>query len=647
MDKDSPKTGPDVTPLPAAPSLPGPRPLEVLLATEGTYPFHRGGVSTWADVMGRRMPDVRYTIFAVVMNPFVQAQYELPSSITRMISLPLWGTQDPSEHRQDLPFSQIFLKKQRTTPDVVGSVFMPLFSALVGHLVRSEPDPAGFGETLIALYRYFQVYDYEVSFKSGEPWLHFREQQLALCRADGWPEPTVFDMVQALGWVYRFLTILNTPVPAVDLSHSSAAAFCGVAAIIAKLQHGAPYLLTEHGVYLREQYLSIGRSDMGPFARTFLIRLVRTVVSANLHHADEIAPVCHFNGRWEQRLGADPRKIRPVYNGVDPNTFDIGLPAAALAPAAVSASPSAAPIAPLSAASAPGEAVSAVAAPGPSPAAVVPPVPPAPPVRIVSVARMDPNKDIETLLRAAALVHTQEPRAVFRVQGAISVPEYHQRMLQLRADLGLQQVVEFAEHSAEAAEIYRQADIVLQSSVSEAFPYAVIEGMMTGRLVIATDVGGTAEALGDTGLLVPSREPALLADALLRAVRDPALRLRLGSAARARALALFAIDRTIREFSAVYRRLARITDPAADAEAPLLLALQRAWALARIGRPDLALPQVDAALLHAVRRPAVLPAMLALRAQLQAALGHTDAQAFDLVRARLVADLQPGRRAAG
>ena len=570
-----------------------PAPLHVLLATEGTYPFHRGGVSTWAEVLTGRMP-VKYTIFAVVMNPYVSPQYELPPSVERMISVPLWGTQDPSEHRQDLPFSQIFAKKQRTTPAVVSRVFVPLFADLVEHVWRRDPDPAGFGQTLLGLYRYFQMYDYEVSFKSPEPWTHFRDRQLAAGRAGGWPEPTVFDMVQALGWVYRFMTILNTPVPPVDLCHSSAAAFCGIAAIVAKMQHGAPYLLTEHGVYLREQYLSVGRSDMGAFARAFLIRLVRTIVTANLHFADEVAPVCHFNGRWERRLGSTPDRIRPVYNGVNPRTFDIGLPAAP-----------------------PGDG----------------------PVRIVSVARMDPNKDIETLLRAAALVRAREPRARFRVQGAISVPAYHRRMLALRQELGLDQVVEFAEHSADVAEIYRQADVIVQSSVSEAFPYAVIEGMMTGRLVIATDVGGTAEALGDTGVLVPSREPALLAEAILQAVGDPAMRLRLGAAARARALELFTIDRTIGEFSEVYRRLAQTRRVAAATSPPLALALHRVWALVRIGRPELALQQLDAALAEPQPAPA-LPSLLALRAALQGALGDTRAQAFDLVRARLLAHLQ-------
>ena len=568
-------------------------PLHVLLTTEGTYPFHRGGVSTWCDALGRGMPGVRYTVLAVVMNPYVSPQYVLPPSVERVISVPLWGTQDPSEHRADLPFSQIFAKKQRTTPMAVSEFFMPLFADLITALQRPEPEPEGFGQIMLGMYRLFQVYDYEMSFKSPQAWQHFRASLLAAAAAGRWPTPTLFDMVQGLGWIYRFLTVLNAPVPPVDLVHSSAAAFCGLAAIIAKLQHRTPFLLTEHGVYLREQYLAIGRSDMGAFARSFLVNLVRHVVVANLFHADELAPVCHFNGRWERVLGADPQRIRPVYNGVSPEVFSLG----------------------------PAER-------GPE----------AGPVRVVAVARMDPNKDIATLLRAAAIVHRSEPSVRFHVHGAISVPDYHDRMRRLRQELGLAEVVTFHDHSDDVADVYRQADVLVQSSVSEAFPYSVIEGMMTGRMVVATDVGGTAEALGDTGILVPAREPERLAQALLWAIGDPALRARYGAAARRRALELFTIERTIGEFSAVYRRLAG-PRPNIAAGRTLELAVARAWALYRLGRADLAREHVEVALARAGNGPAV-PALLALRAALEGALGHREAQALDLIRARLLSALQ-------
>ena len=72
---------------------------------------------------------------------------------------------------------------------------------------------------------------------------------------------------------------LALDTPRVDITHSAAAAFCGLPCVIAKLRWNTPYLLTEHGVYLREQYLNIGRSTKSPFVRWFLFRLVNMVVS--------------------------------------------------------------------------------------------------------------------------------------------------------------------------------------------------------------------------------------------------------------------------------------------------------------------------------------------------------------------------------
>jgi len=93
------------------------------------------------------------------------------------------------------------------------------------------------------------------------------------------------------------------------------------------------------------------------------------------------------------------------------------------------------------------------------------------------------------------------------------------------------------------------------SSLSEGFPYSVIEAMTCGRPCVATDVGGVTEAIGDTGLAVPPRNADALANACLLLLRDKNLRLRLGSAARARALEFFTVDRAVGAFDELYVRL--------------------------------------------------------------------------------------------
>ena len=79
-------------------------------------------------------------------------------------------------------------------------------------------------------------------------------------------------------------------------------------------------------------------------------------------------------------------------------------------------------------------------------------------------------------------------------------------------------------------------DVVALPSWTEGLPLVLLEAMARGRPVVATPVGGTPELVtdGETGLLVPPRDPEALAEALRRVLDDPELARRLGEAGRAR-----------------------------------------------------------------------------------------------------------------
>ncbi len=565
------------------------RPL-VLLTTEGTYPYHMGGVSTWCDTLVHHLPDVDFQVFAIAMNPYVTTQFDIPSNVQQVISVPLWGMQDPSEHRTDVSYSEIFLQKQRTDIEAVQTLFIPVFERVLQGISGVLP-PGELGLALAQLYRYFRTYDYQVTFKNERVWECFKAWILQAAGRGFWEQPTVFEAVQGLGWIYHFLTVINTPIPRVDIVHASAAAFCGMVGIVAKAEYGTPYVLTEHGVYLREQYLGIGRSAMTPFSKRFLLALVRAIARENLYYADELAPVCAFNGRWERVLGADPKRIRVIYNGVSQTKFY-----PSLGTAAVRAEE---------------------------------------PVTVLSVARIDPNKDLETLVRAMAIVQSMGVSARALVYGSTSVPEYRTVIEQLRVELGVEEVVELAGHHDDMAAAYRQADIVVQSSVTEAFPYSVIEAMMSGRPVVATEVGGTAEALGAAGILVPSRDPAMLAAGIAMLATNPDLRAELGQKARARAVEYFEITKTLDAFTRLYRRWMRQGESDGLKEPGAILLLQRAQALVRLGQTTLALEQARAALAVLESKPAML-FVLAQVAEWELRLGRIEEAKQHLIKAQMI-----------
>lgn len=59
------------------------RRLSVLLTTEGTYPYHKGGVSTWCHALTRKVDDVDFTILAVAMHPYMEPAYNSPRTSAR------------------------------------------------------------------------------------------------------------------------------------------------------------------------------------------------------------------------------------------------------------------------------------------------------------------------------------------------------------------------------------------------------------------------------------------------------------------------------------------------------------------------------------------------------------------------------------
>jgi len=123
--------------------------------------------------------------------------------------------------------------------------------------------------------------------------------------------------------------------------------------------------------------------------------------------------------------------------------------------------------------------------------------------------------------------------------------------------LGIGRNVRFLDSRNDIPDILNACDIGVLCSHQEGFSNAVLEGMASGLPMIVTDVGGNAEAVldGECGIVVPPRDPARLAGAIVQLAVDPSLRARLGGAARRRTSEHFALDRAIAAYDALYRAL--------------------------------------------------------------------------------------------
>jgi glycosyltransferase involved in cell wall biosynthesis len=162
----------------------------------------------------------------------------------------------------------------------------------------------------------------------------------------------------------------------------------------------------------------------------------------------------------------------------------------------------------------------------------------------VFVGRLSREKDVATLLKAAAIVATRHPS--FRLMIAGSGPcaaELHELM----ETLSIGKVVRFLGAISDVPALLRSASVFVLPSLTEGLPVTVLEAMASGLPVVATRVGGTPEAVEDgrTGLLVPPGDPARLADAILSVLSDPAAAHDMGTQGRRRAAELFDARRMV------------------------------------------------------------------------------------------------------
>lgn len=158
---------------------------------------------------------------------------------------------------------------------------------------------------------------------------------------------------------------------------------------------------------------------------------------------------------------------------------------------------------------------------------------------------------IDTIARLAAAIpelqcwivgsFEHEPPMVEAVRAAI-------------ANGGLSETVKLLGRRRDVPDLLHAADIFVLSSRQEGFPITILEAMAAGKPIVATDVGGCAEAVvdGETGLIVPPEDPAALAEAIASLLGDPERARAMGAAGRERVQREFTIDRMVEQHLELY-----------------------------------------------------------------------------------------------
>ncbi|MFE6551944.1 DUF3492 domain-containing protein [Streptomyces sp. NPDC057746] len=501
--------------------------MRIGLLTEGGYPYVNGDAGLWCDRLVHGLGQHEFDIYALSRTERQEAEgrIPLPPQVGRVRTAPLWRPQDDGAvhgRRARRRFTEAYAELAAvlctapepgpTQQDVEGAgPEADRFGAALYALAELARDEGGLTGALRS----------ETALRALE---HACRTPHALRTARAARVPELLEVAARVERALRPLSLHwyeDDGLGAVDLCHATTGGAPALTGLLAGHFTGVPLLVTEYGVHLRAHYL--GAQEEASPVRALLASFHRRLAAEVYRRAACITPGNTHARRWQERCGADRERLRTVYPGMEASHFtEVGESADG-----------------------------------------------ADPHTLVWVGRVEPAKDLISLLHAFAEIHREEPKARLRIVGAAADADgtaYLGHCKALAAQLfpdeaeGVHAIgdnpVSFEEIGGpevpDVAAAYAAGAVVVLSSVVEGFPISLVEAMFCGRVTVSTDVGAVVEVIGGTGLVVPPRNPRALAEACLALLSDPERRERLGAAARARALELFTVEQNVAAFHGIY-----------------------------------------------------------------------------------------------
>lgn len=521
-------------------SIPGirkPRPeADVCLLLEGTFPYVRGGVSTWVKQIIEGLPHLSFSIIYLGADAQSQGEpaYELPANVVHLESHFLL------EHMQHTPVSGGLKKRAQAlvkAMSVRGRAQRARRYALNNRLHSELRHCKGqldnnvvrqFTELLTGAQPFLED---ELQHSRGA-WETIREKYSEA--PDGLDFNHFFWTVRSMHSPLFILASIVSKAPEARLYHSVSTGYAGFLGALLQSTHERPYMISEHGIYTKERELDlaqvewipeeldpfkVGLNDNMSYLRNVWIRFFLSLGKMAYSSADRIFTLYEGNRRRQISDGADEAKLTIIPNGVNVQRYrvvrrDDGAP--------------------------------------------VPPV-------LALIGRVVPIKDIKTFVRAMRIVKTRLPDA----QGWLFGPEeedegYTLECKMLVKSLGLEEVVKF-KGFGKPDEIFPQVGLSVLTSVSEGQPLVVLEGFAAGIPAVTTDVGSCREliegideqdrALGEAGAVVPIADPSAFAEAAVALLSDAQAWQSASRAAISRVEAYYDETDMITRYNEVYQEL--------------------------------------------------------------------------------------------
>jgi polysaccharide biosynthesis protein PelF len=493
-------------------TLPRAERVDIMLLLEGTFPYVRGGVSSWVNQMIQAFPEYHFGVVFLGSHPedYSGIKYELPANLKHL-----------EVH---------YLYPEYEKPQPRGSMGSPETLAAIKSLHAWFRRPtAGKLEHLADPEFIHASIDAFQSLHAPGSWEFITATYQQQCAGSSFLD-YLWTLRSMHAPIARIASIAQGLIPA-GCYHTISTGYAGFLGALLSNKWQRPLLLSEHGLYTKERRIDLLQHDLltddrrtlqrDPaqisYNRALWIRFFTTLGRICYRSADAIVALFEETRLQQIADGAAAERTRVIANGINTSRL--------------------APLAARERAE--------------------------PPAVVSLIGRIVPIKDIQTFIRAIRVLALQMPN----IQGWIVGPDdedpgYARECRGLVDSLGVAAQVRFLGFR-DVAEILAETGIVVLSSISEGQPLVVLEAFAAGVPVVATDVGSCRQlvfgrgeedqALGAAGAIVGINDSKALAAAVAGLLQSPPR----WQAARQAGLARVERYYTLPSMIAAYRELYR------------------------------------------------------------------------------------------
>jgi glycosyltransferase involved in cell wall biosynthesis len=461
---------------------------DICLILEGTYPYIRGGVSSWVHQIINGFPEYQFALLFIGASRehYTKMSYELPDNVCH---LEMYYLTDDGGSKQS--HSKPDARKGDTDAYKVVAHFHRLIQQ--SHSTPTQAELNDFIQLIHAKDK-LTVDDFLYSESS---WNFITDQYQQHC-----PDASFKDYFWTIRAMHKPLfNLFNIArnAPKARCYHTISTGYAGLTGMLLRYMWHKPLMLTEHGIYTKERridlyqvewikevepYILTGLAENMSYLRHLWISFFEVLGRLTYSAADPIITLYEANRTKQIEYGADPQRSYVIPNGIRLERF---IPLRDKRPDHV------------------------------------------PPI-LGLIGRVVPIKDIKTYIRAISSICQKIPEA----EGWIIGPEdedekYADECHALVASLGMQEKVKFLGFQ-NIDDILPQLGLMTLSSISEGQPLVILEGYAAGLPTLATDVGSCRElvegrpgedaALGSAGAIVPIANPAEMAVAAVALLSD-------------------------------------------------------------------------------------------------------------------------------